>query len=140
VVGAGPSDVEIASELRDFITSDGLKYYGDILKHAQVKVLEASSIALAPFDPSLQKAAIESLNRRVTINGDDEMKLTELLLEKKVKEVKQDVICLADGSEIPYGLSIWAAGNGPWPVTLNAIAALGEDEQVRVVYFFKKCN
>ena len=117
--------------------SDGSKYYGDILKFARVTVLGASSIALAPFDPSLQKAAIESLNRRVTINGDDEMKLTELLLEKKVKEVKQDVICLADGSEIPYGVSIWAAGNSPWPVTLNVIAALGEDEQTSANCFFQ---
>ena len=131
------SGIEFASELRDFITSDVSKFYGKILKHARIKIIEASSMVLAPFDPSLQAAAIEALNRRISIQDREvaemlppQFKLTELLLESGVKEVKEDVVCLKDGREIPYGVAVWAAGNGPLPITLNIIAALGEGEQV----------
>jgi len=136
VIGAGPTGIEFASELRDFITSDIAKYYGKILKFARIKIIEASSMVLSPFDPSLQAAAIEALNRRVSIQDEKvadllprPFKITELILETKVEEVKKGVISLSDGREIPYGLAVWAAGNGPLPVTLNAIATLGMGEQ-----------
>ncbi len=133
------SGIEFASELRDFITSDISKYYGNVLKHARIKIIEASPTVLAPFDPSLQAAAIEALNRRTFIQDQEvadmlppQFKLTELLLENGVKEVKEDVICLKNGREIPYGVAVWAAGNGPLPIALNVIAALGEGEQVSI--------
>ena len=129
--------MEFASELRDFIEEDGPKYYAKLLKHVRIKIIEASSMVLAPFDKSLQAAAIEALNRRVSIKDPEvaellppQFKLTELLLQSGVKEVKQGVICLNDGREIPYGLAVWAAGNGPLPISLHAIDALGEREQV----------
>ncbi|GMI33274.1 hypothetical protein TrRE_jg10278 [Triparma retinervis] len=76
---------------------------------------------MAPFDKSLQAAAIDSLTRKTTSDGE----LTELLLDSGVKEVKSDVILLNDGREIPYGLSVWAAGNGPMPLTLSLIESIG---------------
>jgi hypothetical protein len=98
-------------------------------------------MVLAPFDPSLQAAAIEALNRRISIQDREvaemlppQFKLTELLLESGVKEIKEDVVCLKDGREIPYGVAVWAAGNGPLPITLNIITALGEGEQVSLFW------
>ena len=44
-----------------------------------------------------------------------------------VAEVKEDVILLNDGTTIPYGLAVWAAGNGPLPITLQLIDALGSE-------------
>lgn len=133
VIGAGPTGIEFASELRDFVEQDGPKYYPKLLKHVRIKVIEASSTILAPFDKSLQNAAIEQLTRTATVKNQNDLDifpeffdLTELLLDSGVAEVKEDVIVLSNGDEIPYGVSVWAAGNGPLPITLHTIDALGE--------------
>lgn len=132
VIGAGPTGIEFASELRDFVEQDGPKYYPNLLKHVSIKVIEASSTVLAPFDKTLQNAAIQQLTRKMAVKSPmssdllpEGYEVTELLLESGVKEVKENVICLNNGEEIPYGLSVWAAGNGPLPITLQTIEALG---------------
>jgi len=128
VIGAGPTGVEFASELRDFIEQDGPKFYPDLLKYVRIKVIEASPTILAPFDKTLQEEAIKQLTRDVMTKDPnvlnllpEKFKLTELLLNSGVSEVKEDRILLNDGKEIPYGLAVWAAGNGPLPITLQLI-------------------
>eukprot|EP00557_Chaetoceros_sp_GSL56_P005015 CAMPEP_0176497384 /NCGR_PEP_ID=MMETSP0200_2-20121128/11695_1 /TAXON_ID=947934 /ORGANISM="Chaetoceros sp., Strain GSL56" /LENGTH=592 /DNA_ID=CAMNT_0017895393 /DNA_START=218 /DNA_END=1993 /DNA_ORIENTATION=- len=136
VIGAGPTGVEFASELRDFIEQDGPKYYPNLLKFVRIKVIEASPTVLAPFDKSLQKEAIKQLTREVNVRDPavfnllpEKFKLTELLLNSGVSEVRESNILLNDGTEIPYGLAVWAAGNGPLPITLNLIQAIEEGKQ-----------
>lgn len=136
VIGAGPTGVEFASELRDFVEQDGPKYYPNLLKHVSIKVIEASPTILAPFDKSLQEEAIKQLTRKVMPKDPsfldlmpDNFELTELLLNCGVKEVKNDVIALNDDREIPYGMAVWAAGNGPLPITLQLIDALKDKKE-----------
>jgi NADH dehydrogenase FAD-containing subunit len=136
VIGAGPTGVEFASELRDFVEQDGYKYYPKLLKYVRIKVIEASPTVLAPFDKQLQQEAISQLTRGIQTKDPsilnllpESFQLTELLLNSGVSEVDEDKIMLNDGAEIPYGLAVWAAGNGPLPVTLSLIDALGEGTQ-----------
>jgi len=135
VIGAGPTGVEFASELRDFVEQDGPKYYPELLQYVRIKIIEASPTVLAPFDKSLQEEAISQLTKSASTKKIEDLKLlpephklTELLLGKGVSEMKEDVICLNDGSEIPYGLAVWAAGNGPLPITLQAIENLKKEQ------------
>ena len=120
--------------MRDFIEQDGPKYYPELLKHVRIKIIEASPTVLAPFDKSLQEEAIKKMTRGVQTKDPlvlsmlpEDFKLTELLLNSGVKEVLEDKILLNDGSEILYGLAVWAAGNGPLPITLQLISAMGEN-------------
>ena len=136
VIGAGPTGIEFAAELRDFIEQDGPKYYPDLLRHVRIKVIEASDKVLAPFDKTLQEEAIRVMERAPEIKDPDvanllpeRFKLTELMLEASVKEVTKDKILLNDGREVFYGLSVWAAGNGPLPITLSIIDSLGEEQK-----------
>lgn len=136
VIGAGPAGVEFASELRDFIEQDGPKYYPDLLKFVRIKVIEASPTVLAPFDKQLQREAIRQLTRDASAKDPavlnllpEHFKLTELILNSGVSEVQESDIILKDGTKIPYGLAVWAAGNGPLPITLDLIEELGEGEQ-----------
>jgi len=137
VIGAGPTGVEFASELRDFIEQDGPKFYPNLLKYVRIKVIEASPTILAPFDKTLQEEAIKQLTRGVLTKDPEvlnllpeKFQLTELLLNSGVSEVKEDSILLNDGKDIPYGLAVWAAGNGPLPITLQLIDSLkGDSEQ-----------
>ena len=136
VIGAGPTGVEFAAELRDFIEEDGPKYYPDLLKHVRIKIIEASSTVLAPFDKQLQEEAIRQMKRTVSFKDPRfadllpaDFAMVDVLLDCSVKEVSEDTIYLSDGQEIKYGLSVWAAGNGPLPLTLQTIDALGAEQQ-----------
>jgi NADH dehydrogenase FAD-containing subunit len=51
--------------------------------------------------------------------------LTELIVNKRVKQITEDRINLDDGNSIPYGLAVWAGGIGPLPITLSIIDAIG---------------
>ena len=135
VIGAGPTGIEFAAELRDFIEQDGPKYYPNLLKYVRIKVIEASSTILAPFEKSLQQEAVRQLERTVDISNPEvrdlipeRFKLTELLLDSSVKEVTSNTILLNDGTIIPYGVAVWAAGNGPIALTLQLIEALGSEQ------------
>lgn len=135
VIGAGPTGIEFAAELRDFIEQDGPKYYPNLVKYVRIKVIASSSTILAPFDKSLQEDAIAEMNRAPRIVDPavrrllpPRFKLTELLFESRVTEVTEKTILLKDGSVIPYGLAVWAAGNGPIPLTLHMVEELGEDQ------------
>jgi NADH dehydrogenase FAD-containing subunit len=135
VIGAGPTGIEFAAELRDFVEEDGPKYYPNLLKYVRIKVIEASSTILAPFDKSLQEEAITQMNRNVEFKDTsiyrllpERFKLVELLLDSSVKEVTAKAILLNDGNTINYGLSVWAAGNGPLPLTLQIVDKLGEEQ------------
>jgi NADH dehydrogenase FAD-containing subunit len=139
VIGAGPTGIEFAAELQDFIEQDGPKYYPKLLKFVRIKVIEASGTVLAPFDKTLQEEAIKQLQRNVNLKDSEgyallpeSFKLTELLLDSSVKEVTENEIVLNDGQIIPYGIAVWAAGNGPIPLTVNLIDTLGgEQKQVQ---------
>jgi hypothetical protein len=105
------------------------------LKFVRIKVIEASNTVLAPFDKSLQQEAVRQMQRKVDIADPnvrdllpEQFELVELLLESSVKEVGEDAIYLNNGQNIPYGLVVWAAGNGPVPLTLDLIKQLGPDQ------------
>ena len=137
VIGAGPTGIEFASELRDFIEQDGPKYYPNLLKYVSIKVIEASNTVLAPFDKSLQEEAIAQFLKPTSALTDPrvagliprDFQLTELLLESGVKEVTATTIYLNNDKEIPYGLSVWAAGVGPLPITLQTIDNLNDAKE-----------
>ena len=38
VIGAGPTGIEFAAELRDFVEQDGPKYYPKLLKYVHVPI------------------------------------------------------------------------------------------------------
>jgi NADH dehydrogenase FAD-containing subunit len=130
VIGAGPTGVEFAAELRDFIEEDGPKYYPQLLKYVQVKVIEATPVILRPFDEKLREAAVDALTRKVSkkdpaIASLFPEELTELVINRKVEAVTEDYIKMDGGTEIPYGLAVWAGGIGPLDITVDIIEAIG---------------
>ena len=46
---------------------------------------------------------------------------SQVLLKSSVKEVTSTTITLNDGSVVPFGIAVWAAGIGPLPLTLDLI-------------------
>eukprot|EP00904_Undaria_pinnatifida_P011571 jgi/Undpi1/7544/HiC_scaffold_22.g10017.m1 len=132
IVGAGPTGVECCAELRDFIEEEGPRFYPHLLKYVRIKLIEASDKVLTAFDGALQKAAVSSLTERKTKlveEGLIETEMTEVMLKVGVKAVTATHLDLSDGSSIPYGLAVWAAGNGPLPLVLDLIKSIDEQKE-----------
>jgi NADH:ubiquinone reductase (non-electrogenic) len=117
VVGGGPTGVEFSGELQDFVDQDLAKWYPGINKEIKVTLVEALPNILNMFNKKLIKYT-EDVFLEENIG---------LRLQTMVKKVDESIITAAikqeDGTtkteEIPYGVLVWATGNGAREVTVN---------------------
>lgn len=100
IVGGGPTSVEFAAELYDFLKNDVSRLYPDLHKYCQVELVEASGHILGAFQGSLV-GYVESLFRSRNI---------KVLTNTAVKAVDGNTAKLSDGSEISFGLMVWSTG------------------------------
>uniref|UniRef100_A0A0G4FMA0 FAD/NAD(P)-binding domain-containing protein n=1 Tax=Chromera velia CCMP2878 TaxID=1169474 RepID=A0A0G4FMA0_9ALVE len=137
IVGAGPTGVELTGELRDFVEKEGPRYYPHLLKYVDIKVVEATDKVLPPFEASLQRRALAELTERRSPLADmgllesERPCLTSVLLQSGVKRVTDSTVTLSDGSELPYGVIVWAAGNGPLPLVADMIEGVDRQKELK---------
>lgn len=136
VVGAGPTGVEFAAELKDFVEQEVPVYWPDLLPYIRIYILEASDRVLMQFEASMQRKAVEDLTRSPAAAHAAEPgagrglqpDYVQVLLKSSVKEVTATDVLLNDGTVIPYGVAVWAAGIGPLPITLDLISQVEEQK------------
>lgn len=131
VIGAGPTGVEFCGELCDFVEQDVPRYYPHLLDYVQIKLIEASDRVLMAFDEALQKNALETLSQRRRSSDPEAEPMVQVLLKAGVKQVEASEITLADNTTIPYGLSVWAAGNGPLPLVMDMIKTCPQQDEMQ---------
>eukprot|EP00752_Nemacystus_decipiens_P002841 g2647.t1 len=103
VVGGGPTSIEYAAELHDFLTSDVKRWYPDLQHKVSVHLVEASDHIMGSFDEKLISYTTRLLeNRKV-----------EVLLNTSVKSVGPTECTLGDGRKLPFGLMVWSTGLAP---------------------------
>jgi NADH dehydrogenase FAD-containing subunit len=129
IVGAGPTGIEFAAELLDFIEGDGPRYYRDLLPYVRIRIVEAAPTILRPFEDGLKDEAMRRLTRDIEIKGLPNIRPLEVMLNKQVSEVSAKYIYFKDGDRLEYGMALWAAGIGPLPLTTSLIEELGDTEQ-----------
>jgi NADH dehydrogenase FAD-containing subunit len=136
VIGTGPSGIEFSGELRDFVENEVARFYPNLLRHVKIKLFDFAKSVLGPFDKTLQDAAVDHLTQEMVWRNDkiaswlpENYRIVEISLGNCVKEVKRDRILLNDGKVVPFGLCLWAGGNGPVPITLDLIKKLGKEQQ-----------
>lgn len=101
VVGGGSTGVETAGALEELIRHALRKDFKEMdISDVKVRLLEAADRLLPPFAPRLQEMA----KRRLEKIG------VEVRLNTAVDKVDEDRVHLADGTWLPAGLVIWAAG------------------------------
>lgn len=103
IVGGGPTGVEFAAELDDFIDEDLSRWFPDLIPHVKVTLIEAHETILSTFDKSLSQYTQDHFKR-------DNI---EVRTNKRVKEVQSHKVILTDGEEVGFGLCVWSTGNGP---------------------------
>jgi NADH:ubiquinone reductase (non-electrogenic) len=101
VVGGGPTGVEFAAEMHDFLTEDLKDSYPSLVPDVRITLLEATNKILSTFDEHLSEYALK-LFRRQRI---------DVRIDSIVTGVSEKEIRLRDGTRIPYGLLVWSTGN-----------------------------
>jgi NADH dehydrogenase FAD-containing subunit len=129
IIGAGPTGIEFAAELLDFIEENGARFYKDLLPFVRIKIVEAAPSILRPFEDGMKEEAISKLTRTIEIAGVPTLQPLEILTNKLVSEVSGNYVYFKDGEKIPYGMSLWAAGIGQLPITTQLVEMLEETEQ-----------
>jgi len=123
VVGGGPSGVEFAAELHDFIGSDVVAHYPELLGRVKVTLIEATKHVLSSFSSKLIEEAEQALTSEKV----------NLMLNSAVKKVEDKVLVVqnTDGtrSNVPYGCLVWVAGNATRKLIKDASAAIGPEVQ-----------
>lgn len=103
VVGGGPTGVEFAAEIHDFIREDLRKPYAHLMPHTAITILEAGPSILGTFDHVLGAYTSRFFHRQQI----------DVRANSPVVEVTSRHVQLKNGDKIPYGLLVWSTGIGP---------------------------
>ncbi|CAB16382.1 putative NADH-ubiquinone oxidoreductase C3A11.07, mitochondrial [Schizosaccharomyces pombe] len=125
VVGGGPTGMEFAGEMADFIEDDLKSWYPELADDFAVTLVEALPSVLPMFSAKLRdytQSLFDSSHIKIRTNT----ALKKVTAENIHVEVKNP-----DGSKqeevIPYGLLVWAGGNRARPLTKKLME--GSEEQ-----------
>ncbi|XP_008793641.1 external alternative NAD(P)H-ubiquinone oxidoreductase B2, mitochondrial-like [Phoenix dactylifera] len=134
IVGGGPTGVEFAAELHDFVSEDLRKLYPTVRDLVKISVIEAGEHILTMFDRRVTKFAVEKFQREGI----------EVKTGFKVVEVSDNNITMTNAStgkmSVPYGMAVWSTGIGTRPVIMDFMKqidqvnrrVLATDEWLRV--------
>ena len=109
IVGGGPTSVEFAAEVYDFLTEDVSRWYPELLPDINVKLIEAGNHILGTFHSSL----VEYTEKLFTSRS------IEVISNVSVKEIKSNVAELSTGEVLPFGLMVWSTGIKPVSIINN---------------------
>lgn len=121
VVGGGPTGVEFAAEMHDFLVEDITKTYPGLSGKVSIVLLEATEHILNTFDAALGEYTARLFKRQNI----------QLRTDSPVKKIDNRKIYLKDGATIPYGLVVWTAGVGA--VELVRALPLPKDHSSRIL-------
>lgn len=130
VCGGGPTGVEVAGELQDYIDQDLKKWMPEVASEIKVTLVEALPNVLNMFNKKLV-----DYTKEVFQATNIDLKTNTMVKQVTDKNVIAQVKSAKDGStemiEIPYGMLIWATGNALRPIVRNLTSKIDEQKNAR---------
>lgn len=123
IVGAGPTGVELASEIQELIDLVLLKHYPEVDPvQIEVVIIQSAEQVLPGWNDKLVRWADEQL-RRIKV---------KLILGNRVTKVEPDTVTLKDGTVLPTRTCVWCAGVAPAAVLAKSGLPLHRSGRVEV--------
>ncbi|CAE7942274.1 NDB1, partial [Symbiodinium necroappetens] len=120
VIGGGPTGVEIAADLADFVEEDCRRLYPKLCDQVSISLVNMEDHLLSTYSRDISIKSLEIF----------EQKGVEVLNGWRVTEVTADKVKMTDRhanlKELPHGCVIWAAGVKPNKLTGQVKASLCE--------------
>lgn len=129
VCGGGPTGVELAAEVKDYIDQDLAKWLPGIEKEMSVTLIEAMPNILNAFNKKLIDYTKDVFRKQ-------ELDLRTSTMVKRVDD--KQVYCSAKDQHgatqeliFPYGTLVWAGGNAPRDLTKQLFTKIEEQKTAR---------
>lgn len=103
IVGGGPTGVELAAEMNDFLAEDLRRGFPSLVRDVKITLLEATDHLLSTFDAALSSYTLKHFRRQKI----------DARTEAIVTRVDKAAVYLKSGEVIPYGMLVWSTGIGP---------------------------
>jgi len=103
VVGGGPTGIELAAAIQDFVRKALIRDYPSLASQTSVLLVEAQDALLSGMKSKMSELAISRLRSRGI----------KVLLKTRITKVWSGGIQIADGQTIPTRTVIWVAGVKP---------------------------
>ncbi|MCI0448959.1 MAG: FAD-dependent oxidoreductase [Chlorobi bacterium] len=127
VCGGGPTGVEFAAELHDFIEEDVRKNYKGLDNYIEVILIEAGDKLLNTFDEKLSQYTMKIFKRqRINVKTNS-----------YITRITKNEIYVNDGSHFKYGLLVWATGNTATDLIKNCDLPKNEHNKIIVDRYLK---
>lgn len=128
VCGGGPTGVEVAGELQDYIDQDLKKWMPEVSSELKITLVEALPQVLNTFSDKLveyteqvfQDTNIDLRTNTMIKKVDDRMVMGTHKVNGKDEHV-----------EFPYGMLIWATGNAPRGIVRSLISKIDEQRNAK---------
>ncbi|MFW6118234.1 MAG: NAD(P)/FAD-dependent oxidoreductase [Chloroflexota bacterium] len=103
VVGGGPTGIELAAAIQDFVSKALVRDYPSLMPQTRVLLVEAQDALLSGLGAKVSDLAISRLRSRGV----------EVLLKTRITKVLSNGVQTADGQSISTRTVIWVAGVKP---------------------------
>mgnify|MGYP001172642561 FL=1 len=129
VCGGGPTGVEVAGELQDYIDQDLRQWMPEVADELKVTLVEAQPNVLNMFNSKLieyTKQVFQDTNINLKTST-----MVKKVDDKKVYAEYKKLDGSTENLEIPYGMLIWATGNAQRPIVRELILKVDEQRNAR---------
>ncbi|MBI4599194.1 NAD(P)/FAD-dependent oxidoreductase [Candidatus Uhrbacteria bacterium] len=112
IVGGGPTGVELAAELSEFVygTLEAFFRREDLLPEVDIVLLQAGSELLPQFAPHSRTKSLEVLRQ----------KKIRVCLDTTARTMDTEGVTLENGTPLPSKTVVWVAGTRPTPLAFDA--------------------
>ncbi|XP_020214940.1 external alternative NAD(P)H-ubiquinone oxidoreductase B1, mitochondrial [Cajanus cajan] len=139
VVGGGPTGVEFAAELHDYVHEDLIKLYPTVKDKVKISLIQSGDHILNMFDERISSFAEQKFMR-----DGIEVQTGCRVLSVKDKDITVKVKSTGELCSVPHGLVVWSTGISTLPVVRDFMQEIGQakrhvlatDEWLRV----KECE
>ncbi|KAF3958586.1 hypothetical protein ACB098_05G197600 [Castanea mollissima] len=121
IVGGGPTGVEFAAVLHDFVKEDLVTLYPRVKDQVKITLLEAGDHILNMFDKRITTFAEDKFGR----DGID-VKTGSMVVKVSEKEISTKEVKNGQISAMPYGMAVWSTGIGTRPIIVDFMKQIGQ--------------
>ncbi|KAG9150022.1 hypothetical protein Leryth_010087 [Lithospermum erythrorhizon] len=124
IVGGGPTGIEFAAELHDFVHEDLVKIYPSVKDLVKISVIQSGDHILNTFDERISSFAEQKFQRDgiEVLTGQRVISISEKFISMKAKSTGNEV-------SIPHGMVVWSTGVGTRPVIKDFMEQIGQGDR-----------
>ncbi|VFQ93821.1 unnamed protein product [Cuscuta campestris] len=121
IVGGGPTGIEFAAELHDFVHEDLVKIYPSVKDLVRITIIQSGDHILNTFDERISSFAEQKFQRDgiEVLTGCRVVSVTDKLINMKLKATGENV-------PVPHGMIVWSTGVGTRPVVADFMEQIGQ--------------